>query len=74
MSSPQVLEVSAPDDRTLRRLARKLILLVIAKIVVLTAIWWIAIAPHPRPDTRPAAIEQLLAPAHSSTATNTGHP
>lgn len=74
MSSPLEARPSTPDSQTLRRLARKLILLVIAKVAVLTAIWWIAIAPHPRPDTRPAAIEQWLAPAHSSTSAHTGHP
>jgi len=60
--------------RPLRQLARELILIVIAKIVLLTLIWWVAIAPHPRPDIRPAAIEHLLAPAASSSAANQGHP
>ncbi|WP_266170653.1 cytochrome oxidase putative small subunit CydP [Dyella subtropica] len=62
------------ESRQLRRLARKLILIVIAKIALLTLIWWIAIAPHPRPDTRPVAIEHLLAPAASSSAAHKGHP
>jgi hypothetical protein len=52
--------------KPLRRLGVKLVALVIAKIFVLTLIWWIAIAPHPRPDASPHAIERLLAPAHSS--------
>ena len=64
----------APPGRPLRRLARELILIVIAKIVLLTLIWWVAIAPHPRPDTRPAAIEHLLAPAASSSTASQGHP
>jgi len=50
----------------LRRLGVELVLLVVAKIALLTLIWWVAIAPHPKPDTRPAAIERLLAPAPSS--------
>ncbi|KRE89865.1 hypothetical protein ASG87_02635 [Frateuria sp. Soil773] len=49
--------------RPLRRLGVELVLLVVAKIALLTLIWWVAIAPHPKPDTRPAAIERLLAPA-----------
>ena len=50
----------------LRRLARELVLLVIAKIAVISLAWW-AVASHvERPDTRPAAIEHLLAPASSS--------
>ncbi|MFC4765350.1 cytochrome oxidase putative small subunit CydP [Dyella koreensis] len=74
MSTSSAQPSSAPQGRPLRRLARELILIVIAKIVLLTLIWWIAIAPHPRPDTRPAAIEQLLAPATSSSAAHKGHP
>jgi hypothetical protein len=62
------------DGRPLRRLARELVLIVIAKIVLLSLIWWIAIAPHPRPDTRPAAIEHLLAPAAPSSSAHKGHP
>lgn len=54
--------------RPLRRLGVKLVALVVAKILVLTLIWWIAIAPHPRPDASPHAIEQLLAPAHASSS------
>jgi hypothetical protein len=57
----------------LHRLAMELGLIVIAKILLLTLIWWVAIAPHPRPDTRPAAIEHLLAP-NSSTLPNEGRP
>ncbi|MGO4701012.1 cytochrome oxidase putative small subunit CydP [Dyella sp. 2RAB6] len=64
----------APPRPALRRLARELIFIVIAKIVLLTLIWWVAIAPHPRPDTRPAAIEHLLAPAAPSSAASQGHP
>lgn len=74
MSTPSQPSRATPRHRPLRRLARELILIVVAKIVLLTLIWWIAIAPHPRPDTRPAAIEQLLAPAASSSSAHKGHP
>ena len=75
MSTPSTQPGSREPQRpVLRRLARELILIVIAKIVLLTLIWWVAIAPHPRPDTRPAAIEHLLAPAASSSAASQGHP
>ena len=63
---------NAAADRTLPRLALKLILLVVAKIAVLTLIWWIAIAPHPRPDTSPAAVARQLAP--SPTPSHEAHP
>ncbi len=63
-----------PPRRTLRRLARELILLVIAKIVLLTLIWWVAMAPYARPDTRPAAMQQLLAPASASSSSHTDSP
>lgn len=58
----------------LRRLARELIVLVVAKIVLLTLIWWIAMAPYARPDTRPAAMQQLLAPANASSSPHTDSP
>ncbi|WP_343214943.1 cytochrome oxidase putative small subunit CydP [Dyella silvatica] len=57
---------TALPRRPLRRLALELILIVVAKIALLSLIWWVAIAPHPRPDTRPEAIEHLLAPTSSS--------
>jgi len=60
--------------RPLRRLGRELILLVLAKIALLTLIWWLAIAVYERPDTRPAAIEHLLAPASASSPSTTDHP
>lgn len=73
MSTPSAQPGKLPRP-PLRRLARELIWIVIAKLVLLTLIWWVAIAPHPRPDTRPAAIEHLLAPAAPSSAANQGHP
>jgi len=58
----------------LRRLARKLIALVIAKIVFICLVWWAVAAHYERPDTRPAAIEQLLAPASSASSPQAGNP
>jgi len=65
---------SDPPRPPLRRLARELIFLVIAKIMLLTLIWWVAMAHYARPDTRPSAIEHLLAPASSSSSSQTDHP
>jgi hypothetical protein len=66
--------LATPPRRPLRRLARELILLVLAKIVLLTLIWWVAMTPYPRPDTRPDAIEHLLAPASTSSTSHAGSP
>ena len=75
MSMPSVNPGRAElPQRPLRRLSRKLILLVLAKIVLLMLIWWVAIAPYARPDTRPAAIEHLLAPASASSTSHTDSP
>lgn len=71
--SPETVQSDAPR-RPLRRLARELILLVLAKIVLLTLIWWVAIAPYARPDTRPAAIEHLLGPASASSTSHADGP
>ncbi|MFK2873894.1 cytochrome oxidase putative small subunit CydP [Dyella lipolytica] len=56
-----------PPRRPLRRLSVELILIVLAKIAFLSLIWWIVASHYPRPDTRPAAIEHLLAPSPSTT-------
>ncbi|MBV8158696.1 MAG: hypothetical protein JO278_13605 [Dyella sp.] len=61
-------------QRPLRRLGRELILLVIAKIALLLLIWWVVIAPYARPDTRPAAIERLLAPSATSSSPHSDSP
>lgn len=66
-TSPDAVSLDSPRPE-LRKLALKLILLVLAKITLLTLIWWVAIAPYSRPDTRPAAMEHLLAPAPSSSS------
>ncbi|WP_114238946.1 cytochrome oxidase putative small subunit CydP [Dyella sp. C9] len=69
--NPEPVELPRPR---LRRLARELILLVLAKIVLLTLIWWVAMAPYARPDTRPAAMQKLLAPAPASSTSQTESP
>jgi hypothetical protein len=58
----------------LRRLGRKLIVLVLAKIAFISLIWWAVAAHYERPDTRPAAIEHLLAPASSSSSPQADSP
>lgn len=60
--------------RPLRRLGRELVLLVLAKIALLTLIGWVAMSSYKRPDTRPAAIEHLLAPAPASSTSPTDNP
>jgi len=65
---------SADPPRPLRRLGRELILLVLAKIAFISLIWWVVAAHYERPDTRPAAIEHLLAPAPSSSSTQADSP
>ena len=56
-----------PPRNPLRRLSAELILIVLAKIAFFSLIWWFVAAHYPRPDTRPAAIEHLLAPSPSTT-------
>ena len=46
-----------------RRFGIEFALIIVVKLLLLTAIWWICFRPHPRPDTSPAAIERHLAPA-----------
>ena len=50
----------------LRRLSTELILIVLAKIAFLSLIGWYVSAHYPRADTRPAAVERLLAPSSSN--------
>jgi hypothetical protein len=47
----------------LRRLSTELILIVLGKIAFLSLIGWYVSAHYPRADTRPAAVERLLAPS-----------
>ncbi|MHB1272675.1 MAG: cytochrome oxidase putative small subunit CydP [Rhodanobacter sp.] len=63
---------SGPARRPLRRLTFELFAIVALKIVLLTLIWWLLFAPHPKPDASPAAIARLLAP--SAHAPAVGHP
>lgn len=56
-----------PPRSALRRLSAELIFIVLAKIVLLALIGWYIAAHYPRADTRPAAIERLLAPSPSIT-------
>jgi hypothetical protein len=76
-SAEPAMPTSAPVDLPnppLRRLARKLIVLVLAKIIFISLVWWAVAAHYARPDTRPAAIEQLFAPAPSSSSSQAGSP
>ena len=63
--SPETVRPSSPRS-PLRRLSVELILIVLAKIVFLSLIGWYLSAHYPRTDTRPAAVERLLAPPPSS--------
>jgi hypothetical protein len=49
-----------------RRFGVEFALIVIVKIVLLVAIWFICFRPYLRPDTSPAAIERHLAPAENA--------
>lgn len=48
--------------RPLRRLTLELFGVVALKIGVLMLIWWVAFAPHPKPDASSDAIAHRLAP------------
>jgi hypothetical protein len=58
--------------RPLRRLTVELFAIVALKIALLMVIWWVAFAPHPKPDASADAIAHRLAP--SSQNPNAGHP
>lgn len=58
---------TSPPRNPLRRLSAELILIVLAKIAFLSLIGWYVSAHYPRADTRPAAVERLLAPSSSTT-------
>jgi hypothetical protein len=58
--------------RPLRRLTLELLAIVALKIAALMLIWWVAFAPHPKPDASADAIAHRLAPSpHTPPA---GHP
>lgn len=67
MSSSMASSSPARDIRAtrrpLRRLTLELFAIVALKIAVLMLIWWVAFAPHPKPDTSADAIAQKLAPS-----------
>ncbi|GAA0716189.1 cytochrome oxidase putative small subunit CydP [Dokdonella soli] len=47
-----------------RRFGIEFTAIIVVKLILLTLIWFVCFRPHPRPDTRPGAIEnRLLAPA-----------
>lgn len=52
--------------RPLRRLSAELIFIVIAKLALLSLLGWYLSTHYPHADTRPAAVERLLAPAPST--------
>ncbi|RUL74438.1 hypothetical protein [Dyella choica] len=54
---------STSSHNPLRRLSTELILIVLAKLALLALIGWYLSVHYPRADTRPAAVERLLAPA-----------
>jgi hypothetical protein len=56
----------------LHRLTLELFVVIALKIALLMLIWWLLFAPHPKPDTRPAAIARRLAPAAPTPPA--GHP
>ena len=43
-----------------RRFGLEFALIVVVKLVLLIALWFLCFRPHPRPDTAPAAIERHL--------------
>ncbi|MEP6898298.1 MAG: cytochrome oxidase putative small subunit CydP [Rhodanobacter sp.] len=59
-------------QRSLRRLTLELFVIIVLKVTVLMVIWWVAFAPHPKPDASPAAIARQLAPAQQTPPA--GHP
>jgi hypothetical protein len=70
-SSPPSKNIGAVR-RPLRRLTFELFAIIVLKITVLMVIWWVAFAPHPKPDASADAIAQRLAP--SSQNPPAGHP
>lgn len=60
------MTLAAPSPSNLKPLGLKLVLLVVLKVLFLTALWYVAIRPHPRPDTSPAALQHQLGPLFPS--------
>lgn len=66
MHMPPECNRSRPPRNPLRRLSAELIFIVLAKIALLSLIGWYLSAHYPHADTRPAAVERLLAPSSST--------
>ena len=59
-------QIHRPLSRNpLSRLRVELVVIVLAKLALLSLIGWYLSIHYPRADTRPAAVERLLAPASS---------
>jgi hypothetical protein len=71
VSSASTEQLNA-SRRPLRRLTLELLGVIALKIVLLTLIWWVAFAPHPKPDVSADAIAHRLAP--TSQTPTAGHP
>jgi hypothetical protein len=52
--------------RPLRQLTLELFAVVAVKVTALILIWWVVLAPQPRPDVSPTAIAERLAPSNSA--------
>ena len=63
--TPDPIPTSSPR-RPLRRLSAELILIVVAKLALLSLLGWYLSTHYSHTDTRPAAVERLLAPAPST--------
>jgi hypothetical protein len=68
-SSPENFSI---PPRPLRRLTLELFGIIALKLALLMLIWWVAFAPHPKPDVSPAAVADRLAPASPASPEN--HP
>ena len=63
MASSSPAKETRAARRPLRRLTVELFAIVVLKIAVLMLIWWVAFAPHPKPDASADAIAHRLAPS-----------
>ncbi len=71
--APRTLpETIGTPRRSLRRLTLELFVIIVLKITLLMVIWWLAFAPHPKPDASADAIARRLAP--TSQIPPAGHP
>lgn len=57
------IDTTQAAPRPLRRLSIELLGVVALKVALLMLIWWVAFAPHPKPDTSAAAMARQFAPA-----------